>query len=631
MVLHAVERRLAAILAADVVGYSRLMSEREEATLRVLNKHLAIFHQLIPAHKGRIFGGAGDSVIAEFPSTVEAVRCAVEIQKKLHILNAETNLQDQMQFRIGINVGDVMVEGNNLMGNGVNVAARLESLAEPGGINISSEVYYQVRNRVENDFYFLGQKKLKNIPEPMPVYCVLVNPDTKISDQKSQPRTTMVRHIRHRSIAISISTVLVILVIMFISQQLIVREKTQSTFPAPIAQRDKPAIAILPFTNLSQDTKQDFLSDGIAEDLITDLTNISSIYVIARDSSFLYRGDKINIQDVAEKLRVQYILKGQVRKINNLIRINTQLIDVSKGTNLWAGRYTGETGNIFQLQDKITNNLVSALSLRLTDKEQKTLATRTTDNYEAYQYFLRGQNLYYRHSKQDILEAREFYEKALELDPGFSRVYAMYASTYWFEFANGWTDSPATSLDKAKLYADKAIELNKSLPVAYFVRGLVYREQKEYIKAMAEAEHAILLDPNYANGRVLLASILYYAGRAEEGLALVKEASRLNPHHPHNYPFHIGQAYYILGRYDEAAKIFNEGLKVNPTSQRMRLWLVAAYAQAGKLNEAEWELEEVKTADEKLSLQRIKNAYPFRYNADLKNFLDGLKKAGMKE
>jgi len=311
------------------------------------------------------------------------------------------------------------------------------------------------------------------------------------------------------------------------------------------------------------------------------------------------------------------------------VRINAQLTDAANGSHMWAERYDGAMANIFELQDKVTHNIVNSLSVTLTSGEQLNLSRKDTNNLEAYDLFLRGQESFFRHSRIDNRKAQVLYKKVLKLDPDFARVYAMLAWSQWFEFANGWSDTPEESLTLARDYALKALARNDALPIAYFVNGLVYRERKAYEQARGEAEKAIAVDPNYANARVLLASVLYYTGKPEEGLKLMREAQRLNPHYPHNDPFHVGQAYFIMGDYKKAIEVFKEGLNRNPSSQRLRLWLVAAYAQDGQQENAQWELEEIHVQDPELTLERIKPAYPFKYNADMKNFLDGLRKAGM--
>ena len=389
------------------------------------------------------------------------------------------------------------------------------------------------------------------------------------------------------------------------------------------------SIAVLPLTNLSEDSNQEYFADGLTNDLITDLTRLSSLIVISRDSTFDYKHGQKDIRKIANELNARYILHGSVRRDQKLIRINIILVDSESGNNIWAERYDGETHNIFELQDKITQNIVSTLALKLTPAEQQYLAQPVTSNLDAYEYFLRGTERFFHYARSSNVEARNFFSKATELDPNFAQAYAMLAWTYAFDFMNGWTDTPEKSLEIGEQLSTRALALEKNIPVAYFVRGLIYRERGEYTKALADAEKAVHLDPSYANGHVLQATLLYYAGRPQEGLEKIKFAIRLNPHHPFNYPFHLGQAYFVLGRYAEAITAFQDGLKSNPSSERLHIWLAATYAQTGQLEDAKWQIEQVKLVNPDLSLERQKQAFPFTDPADLDRFLNGLRDAGL--
>jgi adenylate cyclase len=626
------KRRLAAILAADVVGYSRLMEKDEVGTLRELKKYLAIFQRLIPEYDGRIFGGAGDSVIAEFSSTVQAVTCAIEIQNAIAQGNTQTDASLLIQFRIGISLGDVIVDGDNLMGHGVNVAARLESLAEPGGINISNDVYRQVHGKVAANYKDIGLQNLKNIPQPVRVYRVT----TGISETQSM--TPLGRTTGHKQRNRRITSAIALLVIVGSLYAIINIWQQQSPPNVPPGQQEPrlpattsklPGIAVLPFSNMSDDVTQDYFSDGMADDLITDLTKISGLFVIARDSTFYYKGETYDVRKVANDLGVRYVLHGSVRRANDQVRVNVQLTDASSGRQIWAERYDGDMTNVFGLQDEITEQVVTALAIKLNNTERERLTRRQTDNLEAYEYFLRGQELVARRSRNNNRAAQELLGKAIELDPEFAMAYALLGWSHVFDAMNGWAAVRKDSLTRAKSLASKALDLQEDIPLAYFVTGLVHREQGDYTKALFEAQKAIDLDPNYANGHVLLATLLYYTGRPEEGMERIKLAMRLNPHHPHNYPFHLGQAYFILKRYDEAIEVFKKGLEMNQSSERMHVWLAATYAQAGRIPDAEWEISQVKESNPSFSLSRISEAFPFKNPADSDHFLEGLRKAGL--
>ncbi len=392
------------------------------------------------------------------------------------------------------------------------------------------------------------------------------------------------------------------------------------------------SIAVLPFDNLSGDPAQEYFADGMTDDLITRLARNPGLLVIARDSSFFYKGRPIDIREVAEKLKVRYILHGSIRRTGEEIGFNAQLIDANTGRHLWAERYNGLLGNVFDLQDDVVGNIVSALSIKGGMHESPGARRQETGSSAAYEYFLHGRNRFFLYaSKDDNRKARELYQRAIELDPDFALAYAMFAWTYAFEAMNGWSDVREDSLAHARALANRAVEIDKELPVAYFVMGLVYRERGEYMKALVEAEKAIAIDPNYANAHVLLATLLYYAGRPQEGLERIKKAMQLNPHHPYNYPFHLGQVYFILGRYQEAIEALEQGLESNPSSERMRVWLAAAYAQHGREDDAKWEAEQVLALNPDFSLQRIRQAFPFKDPADIERLLDGLHKAGISQ
>ena len=390
------------------------------------------------------------------------------------------------------------------------------------------------------------------------------------------------------------------------------------------------SIAVLPFGNLSGDRDQDYFADGLTDDLITGLAKNPDLLVIARDSAFVYKDRPLDVRQVAERLNVRFVLHGSVRRVGQRVRINAQLIEAASGAHLWAERYDGEMGAVLNMQDKITQNIISALAVKVGGGERQDLGTPLTHSAEAYDHFLRGRQHFYLYlNRAENKKARELFHKAIQSDPSFAMAYAMLAWTHVFDAMNGWSDKPEQSLRDVNDLAAKAISLQKALPVAYFVAGLAYREREEYVKALVEAEKAIQYDPNYANAHVLLATLLYYSGRPQEGLERIQKAIQLNPHHPYNYSFHLGQAYYILRRYGEAIEAFKRGIESNPTSERLHVWLAAAYAQSGAIEEARWEATQVLTHDPGFSRVRIQKTFPFKNPADREHFLDGLRKAGL--
>jgi TolB-like protein/DNA-binding winged helix-turn-helix (wHTH) protein/Tfp pilus assembly protein PilF len=390
--------------------------------------------------------------------------------------------------------------------------------------------------------------------------------------------------------------------------------------------KPRPALAVLPFDNLGPDPAGEYYVDGITDDVITRLAKNPGLMVISRDSSFFYKGKSLDPRLVAEKLGVDYVLRGSMRREGDVLKLNAWLVDATSGAHVWAEHYERTPGQVFAIQDEMNRDIITALAAPLAEHTADT----TTANPQAYDNLLLGRHHFYKfENRGENLKARAFFEEAVRLDPGFATAHAMLAWTYAFAAMNGWTDDRPGALQQAGRIASRALEIQPALPLAYYVRGLSYREQHEYVKALVEAQAAIQYDPNYANAHVLLATLLYYAGRPEEGLARIREAMQINPHHPYNYHFHLGQAYFVLRRYREAIDAFNLGLASNPASERMRVWLAAALAQSGDLESAKWESEQIRAADPGFSLQRMTQTFPFKNPADLEHFLDGLRLAGL--
>jgi TolB-like protein/DNA-binding winged helix-turn-helix (wHTH) protein/Flp pilus assembly protein TadD len=422
----------------------------------------------------------------------------------------------------------------------------------------------------------------------------------------------------------------VIALIAFPGAVLLVTLGTPTTTiePSPPA-AESHAIAVLPFENLSDTSEQEYFAEGITDDLITALAKNPRLLVIARDSSFVYKDAPLDIGQVAQELNARFILRGSVRRIGDKVRINAQLVDSMSGVHVWAEQYDAKSGELFDLQDAMTRQVEAALSVQEGIGEQQDLGLPITPDLLAYDSFLQGRHRFYLFaSKAENNRARELFKQAIERDEGFAMAYAMLAWTHAFDVMNGWSDRRKISLERAHEVATKAIALQPELPLAYFVRGLAHREQGDYVKALVEAEKAIEQDPNYANAQVLLATLLYYAGRPEEGLERIEKAIQLNPHHPHNYTFHRGQAFYILGRYDEAIQAFRKGIASNPASERLHVWLAAALAQSGQIDNAEWEVEEVRIINPDFSLRHMQRTFPFKDPADREHFMQGLRLAG---
>lgn len=386
----------------------------------------------------------------------------------------------------------------------------------------------------------------------------------------------------------------------------------------------------MPFTNISNDPSQEYFVDGLTDDLITDLSKISGLFVISRTSVFQYKGISKDIRKIAQELGARYLLEGSARLMKDRVRINAQLIEAGTGNHLWAERYDGDIENIFDLQDKIIKKISTALEIHLTEGESQNIGRKSTSNVDAYDLYLRGKEKFFCLSKDDNANARGYFEQAIQHDPEFADAYAMLGWTHVFEYMNGWSKTPNISLDMALKNSSEALKRDPKLTLAYFVGGLAKREKGDWDGALGYLEEAIALDSNYANAHVLLASLLYFAGRPEEGLARMEKAIRLEPHHPYNFPFHMGQAYFIMKQYSKAIDTFQEALERNPASDRVRVWLVASLAKDGKQDEAEWEAVQVLINDPDFSLAHFLEAFPFRNNEDREHFLTGLQMAGFK-
>jgi TolB-like protein/class 3 adenylate cyclase/cytochrome c-type biogenesis protein CcmH/NrfG len=620
------KRKLTAILSADAKGYSRLMGDDEEATVSTIKVYREVIGSVVQRHRGRVVDSPGDNILAEFSSVVDAVRGAVEIQEELATRNAELPENRRMEFRIGVNLGDVIHEEERIYGDGVNIAARIESLADGGGICISGSAFEQVKNKLELGYEYLGEHSVKNIAEPVRVYRVLMEPEAVgkvIGEERVGPR-------KGQRVALAVVTVLLlivggVLIWRTASPPEEVASVEKMAFPLP----DKPSIAVLPFDNMSDDPQQEYFSDGITEDIITDLSKISGLFVIARNSTFTYKGKPVKVQQVAEDLGVRYVLEGSVRKAGEKVRINAQLVDATTGHHLWAERLDGQLGDIFALQDRFTQKIVAALAVKLTADDESLLASRGTDNVEAYDNYLRGLELQQRNAREDSVKAVEYLKKAIELDPDFARAHAQLASAYQLIITRrwdvdlGWTDA------RSLRWKHLQIAMENPTPLALRTSAKFRLYRRQYEEAIAETERAIALDPNDADSYWSMGFVLTYAGRSAEAVDPFKTAMRFNPYYPGWYPYFLGVAQYCLERYEEAATSQERAFKVDPNSSAW--WLAAAYAQLGRGQEAADALAKyIEKRGWGLPLVESTFRYqPFKNQSDLDRFAEGLVKAGL--
>ena len=608
-------RKLAALLSADVEGYSRLMSEDEAATVHTLTIYRAVIQTLVQEHRGRVVDSPGDNVLAEFASVVDAVQCAVAIQRDLGVRNAELPPRRRMRFRVGINLGDVIVDGDRIYGDGVNIAARLESLAPGGGICIAASVYEQVKGKVALRYEDLGAQAVKNIAEPVRVYRV----GDELAGAVPLPSPHQARTaISRRQVILAGIALLVALGVGLSVWRLGSR---------PLSSRsDKPSIAVLPFANMSGDPEQEYFSDGITEDLTTELSRLTGLFVIARNSAFTYKGKEIKSDQVSRELGVRYLVGGSVRKAKNQIRITAQLVDANTGYQMWAQYYDRDVQDTFAVQNEIARKITRALEVRLTKEEESHMGRPYTSSQVAWEYFMRGAELYRRFTPQDNAKARELFEKAIDLDPVFARAYASLAATHRQDGSLMWTKDYETSEELAYRMAEKAVELGRkelppqpSLPFALEQWAYVLLYRKQFAEATKAANEAVLLNPNYSDGYAVGAHVLIYSGKPEEALRRTQEAIDHNPKYPFFYDYHRGQAYWVWGfqtsannrdvsmeHFRNAEGHLREALRRNPNFRPARAYLVAVLSDLNRQEDAVKEMAILRDSGRPQAFQDLK-------------------------
>jgi adenylate cyclase len=631
MVTQDFKRKLTAILSADVKGYSRLMGEDDESTVRTIKDYRKVITEVVQKHRGRVVDSPGDNILAEFASVIDAVSGAVEIQEELRIRNADLPENRKMEFRIGVNLGDVIHEEDRIYGDGVNVAARVESHADPGGICVSGTVFDQIESKLPLGYEYLGEQSVKNISKPVRIYKALMEPEAVgivIGEKRAEPK-------RGKRIALAVVTLLFLIVGGLLIWRTAyppvqVASVEKMAFPLP----EKPSIAVLSFDNLSGDSSQDYFSDGITETIITNLSNVSNLFVIDRNSTFTYKGKPVKVQQVAENLGVRYVLEGSVQKSEDRVRIEAQLIDALTGHNLWAENYDRKLGDIFALQDDITEQVTMALKVKLTEGEQARIRRGKTDNPKAYEYFLRGLEIGRRFTKDDNAQARKLFEKAVEIDPNFAYAWQEIGRMHYRDARFGWTDKPAESLKLAEELAQKTLTVNESDATAYATLSLVYMARRQHEKAVAYGEKALELAPNFADVNVMIALPFLYSGRPQEAIELVKKAMRLSPYYPDWYLPVLGHAYRLTGQYKEAIDALERWReRANPRSELPYLMLAFTYAEAGREDDANKAVEELLKRKPKASIEGYAKSKFFAYKdpAEIKRALDLLRKAGLPE
>jgi adenylate cyclase len=625
------KRKLTAILSADVVGYSLLMRDDEEATVRDLAAHRVLITEIIQHHHGRVVDSPGDNILAEFASVVDAVNGAIKIQEG--IKKSKTGIPEdrRMEFRIGINLGDVIEEEERIYGDGVNIAARVEGLAAAGGISISGTVYEHIKDKLSLGYHYLGEQEVKNIPEPVRVYRLLTEPEDAgkmIAEEKPKGRKLRLAALGALALVILVTGTFAIWN-YYLRPSFEPASIEKMAYPLP----EKPSIAVLPFSNLSSDTEQEYIADGITENIITGLSQIPEMFVIARNSVFTYKGKAVKIQQVSEELGVRYVLEGSVQKSGDRLRVTAQLIDATGGHHLWAERYDRELKDLFVLLDEITMKILTALEVQLT--RGAGVRIQKTDSIEAWGHAVKGESLIYRLTKEDFLMAREHCEKALELDPDYAAAMTVLALIHVFEVRMGWSESPAESIKQALELLKKASELNDKLVRVPTTLGQIYLLQRQHDKAIAEGEKAIALDPNSAVAHIFLSSTLHYSGRSEEAIVHIKKAMRLSPYYPAIYLMFLADSYFSIRRYDESIAANKQLLE----RARMGEWpiysphmgLALTYIELGKEEKARFHAAELLRTNPRFSLKTFPSRNPYKNPADMERRLESLRKLGIPE
>ena len=571
------ERRLAAIVSADVVGYSRLMGADEAGTLAALRQfRQVLFEPLVAEHRGHVIKRMGDGWLVEFASAVDAVTCGIQIQEKLAG-------HEILKLRIGLHIGDITHADEDIYGDGVNIAARLQEIAEPGAVVISDTARRSIDGKLASGFNDLGLQELKNIAEPVSAY--------------GWGMTAV-----HRA-------------------------------PVPLALPDKPSIVVLPFDNMSGDAEQEYFSDGITEDIITDLSKVSGLFVIARNSAFVYKGKTFNVPDVCREFGVRFALEGSIRKAANRVRITAQLIDGSSGGHLWAERYDRDLTDIFEVQDDVTQQIVGALKVTLSEAEKSLIVEGGTKNVDAHDLFLKGRGLLFglKRDREMFASATACFRRAIELDSDYADPYAGLGMAYMLDHQNHWSAQPETSLDQADRFVGEAIAKDGNDPFAHYVAALVAMWQKDYRRWAHEADRALSLNPNYAPAISARGIVYIYTGEPAKAVPYIERAMRLDPAFQQQFIHFLGTAHFVAGDYATAAALFRDRISVNPSTDLSRAFLAAALGHLGEADEAGRIWRELEAINPDYSFAAHIARLPFRDPADAEKFAAGLRKAGLAE
>ncbi len=586
------ERRLAAVLAADMAGYSRLMEADERGTLARLMTHRSeLIDPAIAKNHGRIIKTTGDGMLVEFQSVADAVRCAVEVQDRMKRRNADVPEDRWIRFRIGINVGDIIFDDGDIYGDGVNVAARIEQLAEVGGICVTQAVYEQVSDRIDVDFEELGEKKLKNMSRPVRVWRVALDEPPARGEKGGAG--------------------------------------DGAEAGAGGAQRQpvvKPTVAVLPFANMSGDAEQEFFVDGLTEDIITELSRHHELFVISRNSTFAYKGQSVNLREVAEKLGAQYIVEGSVRKAGERVRVTVQLIDTATDAHIWAERYDRNIDDIFALQDEVTSAIVATLPGRVEAAQRERIARKTPSNMAAYECVLAAKVLHHRSSAPDNEKARELISRAVELDADYAHAHAWRGCILGQAWVHGWCEDRDATFAEMLGELARALELDDNDADVHRILAAANVNQGDLVKARYHQERALSLNPNYDLVVVQQGEILTWLGRPEEGAEWIGKAMKLNPHHPERFWSHLGKAHFSARKYAEAIEAF---MHMSAMDVLQHAFVAASYGWMGDSTAAAAHVARIRARDPGFDLDGFLATMHYADDADLEHLREGLVRAGI--
>jgi len=670
-------RRLVAILSADAKDYTRLMGRDESETVRTLKTHLQTMSELIETHRGRVVDSSGDNLLAEFPSVVDAVRCAVTIQEQLKVRNDQLAEDRRMAFRIGINLGDVIVGGDRVYGDTVNVAARVEQLAGEGEVFLSGTVYDHVRNKLRMGFEYRGEHSVKNVPEPVRVY--RVNPVAPgVRAWGAGPLTTSRRRaaiLFAISGAVAVATVAGFFLVDRRSSSSVptghaafrrspapdsssaapgkvfadipekaptplrpstgVSRASRATVPTVVASQpplpDEPSVAVMPFANMSGDPGQEYICDGFTDDIITTLSKMPRLVVISRSSTNAYKKKPSTVQEASRDLGVRYILEGSIQRSGTRLRVNAQLLDGTSGVAVWAERYDRDIGDLFETRDKLLLDIASALAGKLTDGDVAKITRRNTNSLEAWEAIQWGRRFYERYTLEDNLRARDLYRKAAALDPGYVNAWMNLGTTYYIEGRDGKVEARGEAFRKALEIADKVGAMDPSYYGSYFLRAAVYIRQGRHDDAVLYGAKAVEIEPNNSIAVATLAMELNYAGQPEKAVDLFHQAMRLSPYYRTWYLDGLGLAYHLTGQHDKAIGTFQKSIKRAPDSVWPHLRLATIYAEQGRDAETHAEAAEVLRIDPKFSIEAWSKVSSFKDPRTHESYKALMRKAGLPE